>query len=168
MYKNACVKSLKIIKPGLLLIIPRNIPYYTKQPLFSLFFPVHTGFSGKGGVGVGVRAEGRSCKAEGIGDEEEKTSPAHQGWGVSRRAESAGLPVSTGAASEPGNYSQSVVGRALAAKHLPAGIPGETSLQHSSDLSLPLLFPRNPPSLPQQRHFQEQPLHLHKHKAHFV
>lgn len=57
------------------------------------------------------------------GDEEEKTSPAHQGWGISTRAGSAGLPVSTGAASEPKNYSQSVVGRALAAKHPPSRYP---------------------------------------------
>lgn len=49
-----------------------------QQTPFCILFPVCAVFSGKRGVGVGVRAEGGSG---GIGGQEEKTSPAHQGWG---------------------------------------------------------------------------------------
>lgn len=36
--KMHCLKSLNVIKPGLILIIPRNISYHTNQSLFAFFF----------------------------------------------------------------------------------------------------------------------------------
>lgn len=152
------MKSLRRIQPTLILIVPRTLSYSNNHLPFCVLFPVQSVFSGKGGVGVGVRAEGESYKAGGIGGQVMGRKKHHLpcvtcGIGAGEPLQSRGCYGPTAAAVpqmqgclraprccvgrglrlKPKSYFWSAVDRAVTAKQkapdLPAGIPGESGLQ---------------------------------------